>query len=130
MQREHILPYNVVVVLPAKESPHDKFGLTIEKARPVIDIAVQDVTAAGIMPADWMNLTYHDSRYWEDTSLAERWATVGVVQAYCEHRLDMILGFADSYGLATVTKVGHRYFFTTDRKPSLFKMRIPSFWSK
>ena len=57
------------------------------------------------MPPGWINLTYWDDRYWEDSTLAERYATVGMVQAYCEHRLDAILGFADSYGLATVTKV-------------------------
>ncbi|CAI4224224.1 unnamed protein product [Auanema sp. JU1783] len=103
--RGHKLPYNVLVVLPAKESHNDKFGLTIEKARPVIDIAVKDIEYSGRMPPGWINLTYHDSRYWEDTTLAERHSSVGVIQAYCEHRLDAILGFADSYGLATVTKV-------------------------
>ncbi|KHJ99449.1 hypothetical protein OESDEN_00558 [Oesophagostomum dentatum] len=101
----HNLPYNVLVILPAKESNNDKFGLTIERARPVIDIAVQDVVQSGRMPPGWINLTYWDDRYWEDSTLAERYATVGMVQAYCEHRLDAILGFADSYGLATVTKV-------------------------
>ncbi|KAK6726108.1 hypothetical protein RB195_004427 [Necator americanus] len=103
--RGHKLPYNILVILPAKESSNDEFGLTIERARPVIDIAVQDVVQSGRMPAGWVNLTYWDDRYWEDSTLAERYATVGMVQAYCEHRLDAILGFADSYGLATVTKV-------------------------
>ena len=98
-------PFNVLVILPAFESSYDKFGLTIEKARPVIDIAVQDVSQMGLLPYGWINLTYWDSRYWEDETLAERHATVGVVQAYCEQRLDAILGFADSYGLATVTKI-------------------------
>uniref|UniRef100_A0A1I8ALP6 ANF_receptor domain-containing protein n=1 Tax=Steinernema glaseri TaxID=37863 RepID=A0A1I8ALP6_9BILA len=104
LYKDH-LPFNVLVVLPFKESNNDKFGLTMEKARPVIDIAVEDIIAEGILPAKWINLTYHDSRYWEDSSLAERHATTGVVQAYCEHRLDAILGFADSYSLATVAKV-------------------------
>uniref|UniRef100_A0AC34QWG4 Receptor ligand binding region domain-containing protein n=1 Tax=Panagrolaimus sp. JU765 TaxID=591449 RepID=A0AC34QWG4_9BILA len=103
--RSHFLPYNALVVLPQKESDNDKFGLTIPKAMPVIDIAVEDVVKQGIMPNNWINLTYHDSRYWEDRSLAERWATNGVVQAYCERRLDSIFGFADSYSLATVAKI-------------------------
>ena len=103
--QKHLIPYNVLIVLPDKESENDKFGLTIPKAKPVIDIAVEDVIKQGIMPYNWINLTYHDSRYWEDRSLAERWATTGVVQAYCERRLDAIFGFADSYSLATVAKV-------------------------
>lgn len=77
----------------------------MEKAKPVIDIAIEDIIKQQRMPPNWINLTYHDSRYWEDTSLAERWATTGVVEAYCERRLDAILGFADSYSLATVAKV-------------------------
>uniref|UniRef100_A0A914P7J2 Receptor ligand binding region domain-containing protein n=1 Tax=Panagrolaimus davidi TaxID=227884 RepID=A0A914P7J2_9BILA len=105
ISRRHELPYHVILVLPAKESNNDKFGLTIEKARAVIDIAVEDVIKSGIMPKNWINLTVHDSRYWEDTSLAERWSTTGVVKAYCERRLDAIFGFADSYSLATVAKV-------------------------
>ena len=72
----------------------------------MIDIAIEDaVDKWRLMPPDWINLTYHDSRYWEDTLLAERWATTGVVQAYCEKRLDAILGFADAYSLATVSKI-------------------------
>lgn len=104
-KREHRLPYHALLILPSKESNNDKFGLTIEKARAVIDIAVEDVIKAGIMPKNWINLTVHDSRYWEDTSLAERWSTNGVVKAWCERRLDAIFGFADSYSLATVAKI-------------------------
>lgn len=104
-QQTHKTPYNVLLILPEKESNNDKFGLTMEKAKPVIDIAIEDITKQGIMPTNWINLTYHDSRYWEDSSLAERWATTGVVEAYCERRLDAILGFADSYSLATVAKI-------------------------
>ncbi|KJH46344.1 hypothetical protein DICVIV_07586 [Dictyocaulus viviparus] len=126
--RGHTLPYNILVVLPAKESNNDKFGLTIERARPVIDIAVEDVVKSGRMPAGWVNLTFWDDRYWEDTNLAERYATVGMVKAYCEHRLDAILGFADSYGLATVTKVsaglnGGVPVLTTAGMPSVLNMK-------
>ncbi|WKX87996.1 hypothetical protein Q1695_007980 [Nippostrongylus brasiliensis] len=126
--RGHTLPYNILVVLPAKESNNDKFGLTIERARPVIDIAVEDVVKSGRMPPGWVNLTFWDDRYWEDTNLAERYATVGMVQAYCEHRLDAILGFADSYGLATVTKVsaglnGGVPVLTTAGMPSVLNMK-------
>uniref|UniRef100_A0A7E4W5D8 ANF_receptor domain-containing protein n=1 Tax=Panagrellus redivivus TaxID=6233 RepID=A0A7E4W5D8_PANRE len=103
--RQHILPYNMLLVLPQFESNNDKFGLTISKAKPVIDIAVEDVVTHGIMPQGWINISYHDSRYWEDTILAERWSTYGVVEAYCQKRLDAIFGFADSYSLATVAKV-------------------------
>lgn len=99
------LPFNVLLVLPEKESNNDKFGITMAKAKPVIDISVQDVVKSGRMPPDFINFTYHDSRYWEDAILAERWATVGVVNAYCAGRLDAVLGFADSYSLATVAKV-------------------------
>lgn len=101
----HRLPYNVILILPSRESDNDKFGLTSEKARPVIDISIEDIVFSGQMPNGWINITYHDSRYWEDTLLAERHATFGVVQAYCEDRLDAILGFADAYSLATVSKI-------------------------
>ncbi|KAK6024908.1 hypothetical protein OSTOST_09207 [Ostertagia ostertagi] len=126
--RGHVLPYNILVVLPAKESNNDKFGLTIERARPVIDIAVEDVVRSGRMPPGWVNLTFWDDRYWEDTNLAERYATVGMVQAYCERRLDAILGFADSYGLATVTKVsaglnGGVPVLTTAGMPSVLNLK-------
>ncbi|VDM39124.1 unnamed protein product [Toxocara canis] len=99
------LPFNVILVLPEKESNNDKFGITMDKAKPVVDISVQDVIKSGRMPPNFINFTYHDSRYWEDAILAERWSTVGVVNAYCAGRLDAILGFADSYSLATVAKV-------------------------
>ncbi|VDK44858.1 unnamed protein product [Anisakis simplex] len=99
------LPFNVILVLPEKESNNDKFGITMDKAKPVVEISVEDVVKAGWMPRKFINFTYHDSRYWEDAILAERWATVGVVDAYCAGRLDAILGFADSYSLATVAKV-------------------------
>lgn len=101
----HRLPYNVILILPSRESNNDKFGLTSEKARPVIDISIEDIILTGKMPNGWINITYHDSRYWEDTLLAERHSTFGVVQAYCENRLDTILGFADAYSLATVSKI-------------------------
>ncbi|VDN50134.1 unnamed protein product [Dracunculus medinensis] len=101
----HKLPFNVIVILPEKESCNDKLGLTLDKARPVIDISVMDVVKSGKLPKNFINFTYYDSRYWEDVSLAEMWSTVGVVNAYCAGRLDAILGFADSYSLATVAKV-------------------------
>jgi hypothetical protein len=101
----HRLPYNVILVLPSRESRNDEFGLTLGKAQPVIDIAYEDTVRLGRLPPGWMNITYHDSRYWEDKVLAERYAATGVVQAYCERRLDAIFGFADAYSLATVSKI-------------------------
>uniref|UniRef100_A0A915MGV9 Glucuronosyltransferase n=1 Tax=Meloidogyne javanica TaxID=6303 RepID=A0A915MGV9_MELJA len=86
-------------------SNNDKFGLTIPKVRPIIDIAIENVIKYGTMPPNWINITYHDSRYWEDTLLAERVSATGVVQAYCNKRLDAIFGFADAYSLATVSKI-------------------------
>ena len=99
------MPFNVLLILPERESNNDKFGLTVSKVRPVIDIAIEDVIKHGTMPPGWINITYHDSRYWEDILLAERVSATGVVQAYCEKRLDAILGFADAYSLATVSKI-------------------------
>jgi hypothetical protein len=79
-QLHHRLPFNVILILPEHESNNDKFGLTVTKVRPVIDTAIEDVIKHGIMPAGWINITYHDSRYWEDTLLAERVSATGVVQ--------------------------------------------------
>ncbi|CCD73355.1 Receptor-type guanylate cyclase gcy-28 [Caenorhabditis elegans] len=121
-------PFNVIVILPKRESTYDNFGMTLQKAMPVIDIAVQEVIKAKKLPPGWINLTYWDSRLYEDILLAERHATVGVIQAYCEHRLDAILGFADNYGLATVTKVtaglnGGIPILTTSGMPSLLNSK-------
>lgn len=101
----HQLPFNVLVVLPERESSSDNFGITMPKARPVIDISVTDAIRSGKIGADFLNFTYHDSKLWENANLAERFATLGVVTAYCSHRLDAILGFADSYSLATTSKI-------------------------
>ncbi|EFO84866.1 hypothetical protein CRE_03848 [Caenorhabditis remanei] len=121
-------PFNVIVILPKKESIYDNFGMTLQKAMPVIDIAVKDIVKAEKLPPGWINLTYWDSKLYEDILLAERHATVGVIQAYCEHRLDAILGFADNYGLATVTKVtaglnGGIPILTTSGMPSLLNSK-------
>ncbi|KAL3087320.1 hypothetical protein niasHS_008639 [Heterodera schachtii] len=104
-QQSSAKPFNVILILPERESNNDKFGLTVGKVRPVIDIAIEDVIRHGTMPPGWINITYHDSRYWEDTLLAERISATGVVQAYCERRLDAIFGFADAYSLATASKI-------------------------
>lgn len=72
IRRQHQLPYNVIMILPGQESNNDKFGLTIRKAQPVIDIAIEDIEKSQIVPVNWINITYHDSREWEDTLLAER----------------------------------------------------------
>lgn len=101
----HQLPFNVLVVLPERESNNDNFGITMPKARPVIDISVMDAIQSGKIGADFLNFTYHDSKFSENANLAERFATLGVVTAYCSHRLDAILGFADSYSLATTSKI-------------------------
>ncbi|PIC55580.1 hypothetical protein B9Z55_000794 [Caenorhabditis nigoni] len=122
-------PFNVIVILPKKESIYDNFGMTLQKAMPVVDIAVEDVVIKQkYLPRGWINLTYWDSKLYEDILLAERHATVGVIQAYCEHRLDAILGFADNYGLATVTKVtaglnGGIPILTTSGMPSLLNSK-------
>ncbi|CAJ0923215.1 unnamed protein product, partial [Mesorhabditis belari] len=97
-------PFNLLVILPAIRTKMNTFGMTIRNCKPVFEIAVQDVERMGLLPKGWANITYYDSRYWEDPSLAERWSTVGMIEAYSEKRLDAIFGFIDQYGLATVSK--------------------------
>uniref|UniRef100_A0A0N4ZUD8 ANF_receptor domain-containing protein n=1 Tax=Parastrongyloides trichosuri TaxID=131310 RepID=A0A0N4ZUD8_PARTI len=104
-RKKNQFPFNALLVLPSKESEFDHFRLTIDKALPVIDIAIDDAVGQGYVPKGFLNVTTHDSRYWQDISLAERYAVQGVVQAYTENRLDVIFGFADFYSLATVAKV-------------------------
>lgn len=96
-----------MMVLPQFESVNDKYNLTILKARPVIDISVEDVVHKyHLMPAYFIKFTYHDSRLWEeDARMAEKWSTMGVVQAYCQGKLDAVLGFADPYSLSTTAKI-------------------------
>uniref|UniRef100_A0A0N5BWF8 ANF_receptor domain-containing protein n=1 Tax=Strongyloides papillosus TaxID=174720 RepID=A0A0N5BWF8_STREA len=105
VRKKNQFPFNALLVLPSKESEFDHFRLTINKALPVIDIAIDDAVEQGYVPKGFLNVTTHDSRYWQDISLAERYAVQGVVQAYTEKRLDVIFGFADFYSLATVAKV-------------------------
>lgn len=80
-------PYHVLVVLPRYESDNDKYGLTIDKARPVIEIAAENAVASGYQPNEWIDLRYEDSRYWEDATLSERWSVNAVIKAQCEGRL-------------------------------------------
>jgi hypothetical protein len=92
------------VILPEFESENDKFGLTIDKARPVIDEAVEKTIQNG-MPANWIRFRYEDERYWEDPILAEKWSVNAVIRAECKGQLDAVFGFADAYSLATVAKI-------------------------
>ncbi|KAI6203554.1 Guanylate cyclase [Aphelenchoides besseyi] len=102
---KRLWPFDVLIVLPAYESHNDKFGLTIAKAEPVVEIAVEDVVRLGILPDGWVRLRYEDSRFWEDATLAERHAVNAVVHAHCENRLDAVVGFADDYSCATTAKI-------------------------
>ena len=56
-------PFDALVILPAKFSNNDKFGLTIPLARPVMEIAVDDVVRLGIQPPGYLRLHFADSRY-------------------------------------------------------------------
>ncbi|KAI6182296.1 Guanylate cyclase [Aphelenchoides bicaudatus] len=98
-------PFYVLVILPKYESNSDKFGLTISKARSVIEIAVDDIVGRETLPKNWINLKYEDSRYWDEPMLAEKWAVNAVIKAQCAGQLDAIIGFADPYSLATVAKI-------------------------
>ncbi|PAV90190.1 hypothetical protein WR25_17240 isoform B [Diploscapter pachys] len=103
--RQVILPFNVLSVLPKEPSEYNRYGLLIDRARPVFDVAAEDVVKKNLMPEGWINFTFVDDRMYEQISLAERWATIELFRAYYENRLDAIIGFADNYGLATVAKV-------------------------
>jgi hypothetical protein len=98
-------PFHVLVVLPMYESIHDKFGLTIPKAQPVIEIAVDEIEARELLPKGWIQLRYEDSKYWEDPTLAEKHAVNAVIKAQCEGKLDTVIGLADPYSLATIAKI-------------------------
>lgn len=98
-------PFNVLVVLPKYESTYDKFGLTIAKARSVIEIAVDDIIVRELLPKNWIRLSYEDSRYWDEPMLAEKWAVNAVIKAQCKGELDAVVGLADPYSLATVAKI-------------------------
>lgn len=98
-------PFDVLVVLPAFETLNDKYGLTIDKARPVIEYAVEEAVKKQYVPPNWIRLSYEDSRFWEDSTLAERHAANAVIKAHCAGHLDAVLGLADEYSLATVAKI-------------------------
>lgn len=59
---KHNIPYEGLLVLPARESPNDKFGLTLLKAQPVIDEAEEEAVRRNLVPEGWLNLRTYDSR--------------------------------------------------------------------
>lgn len=94
--------YKILVVLPAKEI---SYGLSLDNVKPVIDIAAADVIKALILPKNFLHFNYFDSKYHIGSFIAERMVTVKTFKDYYSDNLNALLGFADSYTLATVAKV-------------------------
>uniref|UniRef100_A0A0N5AR15 ANF_receptor domain-containing protein n=1 Tax=Syphacia muris TaxID=451379 RepID=A0A0N5AR15_9BILA len=98
--------YKIMVVLPSQKSALDLYGLTIDKVRPVIDVAAEDLYQQGLLPQNYLKFNYFDSKYHINSYIAERRVTVKVFEEYySRNNLNALLGFADSYTLATVAKV-------------------------
>uniref|UniRef100_A0A0N5ATB9 Guanylate cyclase n=1 Tax=Syphacia muris TaxID=451379 RepID=A0A0N5ATB9_9BILA len=100
------MPINVLVMLPYKESAYDTFGLVMSAARPAIDKGIERAVNHSLIRKDQLNFTYIDSRLWEDQVLTERHTAVAMIEAYRRNELDLMLGLADSYSIATLSKIG------------------------
>ncbi|VDD85777.1 unnamed protein product [Enterobius vermicularis] len=100
------MPLNVLVMLPFKESAYDTFGLVMDTARPAIDKGLERAINHSLIIENQLNFTYMDSKLWEDQVLTERHTAVAMIEAYRQDRLDLMLGLADSYSIATLSKIG------------------------
>uniref|UniRef100_A0A914XDV9 Receptor ligand binding region domain-containing protein n=1 Tax=Plectus sambesii TaxID=2011161 RepID=A0A914XDV9_9BILA len=93
----------VYVLVPLPDQPGDKitnpFRLTSLAARPVVDIAAQDVYRKRLIADGSMEFSFRDSK------LSDSVGPNLAVEALCENRLDVIIGYAYVYSLAPVARM-------------------------
>ncbi|KAI3421126.1 hypothetical protein GPALN_014754 [Globodera pallida] len=98
-------PLNIVVALPDNvEHPlnalRNPFRLSIPIARPVFDVAIDDITGKfQLLPSGAFQLAY------EDTQLSDAIGPQRVVDHYCNHSVDAVMGLAYVYSLAQVARM-------------------------
>lgn len=84
-------PLNIVVGLPSDEGNilRNPFRLTISKAKPVFDVATEDIYFKHqILPVNSLRITY------EDTELSDAIGPQRFVDRYCSRTVDAVMGLA------------------------------------
>lgn len=96
------LPLDIVVGLPMEEGNilRNPFRLTIPKARPVFDVAVEDIYyKRRLLSNKALRISY------EDTILSDAVGPQKMVNRYCNHSVDAIMGLAYVFALAPVARM-------------------------
>lgn len=105
IREKPLMPFDVLFIMPVRASPFTPLGLTLDMAMPVLDLARTDAVAKGIMPEGWINITYADEKTYDALTEGEVATSIAMIDAYVENRLDVMMGFDDVYGLATVSRL-------------------------
>jgi hypothetical protein len=94
-------PINIVVGLPTTEgSPlRNPFRLTITKSQPVFDVAIDDIYYRKLLPYGALEISY------EDTQLSDAIGPQKIVDKYCNHSVDAVMGMAYVFALAPVARM-------------------------
>uniref|UniRef100_A0A7E4W5X2 guanylate cyclase n=1 Tax=Panagrellus redivivus TaxID=6233 RepID=A0A7E4W5X2_PANRE len=94
-------PLSIIVGLPIEDgSPlRNPYKLTITKAQPVFDVALDDIYAKGLLPYDALAISY------EDTQLSDAVGPQKVIDHYCNRTVDAVMGMAYVYALAPVARM-------------------------
>uniref|UniRef100_A0A914YNC0 Receptor ligand binding region domain-containing protein n=1 Tax=Panagrolaimus superbus TaxID=310955 RepID=A0A914YNC0_9BILA len=94
-------PINIVVGLPITEgSPlRNPFRLTITKSQPVFDVAIDDIYFRKLLPYGALEISY------VDTQLSDAIGPQKIVDKYCNHSVDCVMGMAYVFALAPVARM-------------------------
>ena len=95
-------PISIVVGLPEEEgSPlRNPFKLTIGKARPVFEVAIEDIYyKRKLLPPGAFRWDY------EDTQLSDAIGPQKIVDQYCNRSVDAVMGMAYVFALAPVARM-------------------------
>ncbi|KAK0422575.1 hypothetical protein QR680_007644 [Steinernema hermaphroditum] len=95
-------PLDIVVGLPYDEGTklRNPFRLTIGKAQPVFDVAVEDIQKKmRLLPNRALRITY------VDTQLSDAVGPQRIVDRYCANSVDAVMGMAYVFALAPVARM-------------------------
>lgn len=104
-------PLHILVELPDSADENNTmfknrnpFELTLNKSRPAIEIAVDDVTRVRkLLPIGSLQVTFKDS------NMSDALGPHHAVEAYCAKKLDAVIGFAYVFALAPVARMSARW---------------------
>lgn len=96
----------MLVMLPEELSDPLKnaFGMVMGDCRPMIDFALEDVYEKGLLPRGSLQVTF------KDTKLSDAHGPQETIDAYCQDKVDVIVGFAHVFALAPVARMSHFWF--------------------